>query len=137
MNLPNLRINSDRLWASLMEMAEIGGTPAGGWSRGFHPPQSSSDGFTMPGSEPARRSPLASIICFGIKWQAGILLATPVAGTSDQFQKQFAQEVAWNGGLHSSGAGTAARSNRRSRAFAARSRGNLCSPTATGAARER
>lgn len=31
--LPNLRINSDRLWASLMEMAKIGGTPAGGCNR--------------------------------------------------------------------------------------------------------
>ena len=31
--IPNLRINSDRLWASLMEMAEIGGTPAGGCNR--------------------------------------------------------------------------------------------------------
>jgi beta-ureidopropionase / N-carbamoyl-L-amino-acid hydrolase len=31
--LPNLRINSDRLWASLMDMARIGGTPAGGCNR--------------------------------------------------------------------------------------------------------
>ncbi|MDE2362405.1 MAG: Zn-dependent hydrolase [Hyphomicrobiales bacterium] len=32
-SIPNLRINSDRLWDSLMEMAEIGGTPAGGCNR--------------------------------------------------------------------------------------------------------
>ncbi|MFO1115514.1 MAG: Zn-dependent hydrolase [Beijerinckiaceae bacterium] len=31
--LPNLRINIDRLWDSLMEMAQIGGTPAGGCNR--------------------------------------------------------------------------------------------------------
>lgn len=29
----NLRINADRLWASLMEMAKIGGTPKGGCNR--------------------------------------------------------------------------------------------------------
>jgi N-carbamoyl-L-amino-acid hydrolase len=33
MPLPNLRIDPDRLWSSLMEMAEIGGTPAGGCNR--------------------------------------------------------------------------------------------------------
>jgi beta-ureidopropionase / N-carbamoyl-L-amino-acid hydrolase len=32
-HLPNLRINPDRLWSTLMEMAEIGGTPAGGCNR--------------------------------------------------------------------------------------------------------
>ncbi len=30
---PNLRIDIDRLWSSLMDMAEIGGTPAGGCNR--------------------------------------------------------------------------------------------------------
>lgn len=30
---PNLAINSERLWASLMEMAQIGGTPKGGCNR--------------------------------------------------------------------------------------------------------
>ena len=32
-HLPNLRIDPDRLWSALMEMAEIGGTPAGGCNR--------------------------------------------------------------------------------------------------------
>ncbi|MBT3909860.1 MAG: hydantoinase/carbamoylase family amidase, partial [Rhodospirillaceae bacterium] len=31
--MEDVRINADRLWASLMEMAEIGGTPAGGVCR--------------------------------------------------------------------------------------------------------
>ena len=31
--LPNLRINSDRLWASLMELAQIGATAKGGVCR--------------------------------------------------------------------------------------------------------
>ncbi|PIF93519.1 N-carbamoyl-L-amino-acid hydrolase [Acidovorax sp. 62] len=32
-NIENLRINGDRLWASLMELAQIGGTPKGGVCR--------------------------------------------------------------------------------------------------------
>ena len=31
--LPNLRVDGARLWDSLMEMAEIGGTPKGGCNR--------------------------------------------------------------------------------------------------------
>ena len=30
---PNLRIDSDRLWSSLMELAQIGGTAKGGVCR--------------------------------------------------------------------------------------------------------